>query len=181
MWLIEGLKKAFGFFDSQSWFGDTVALPFAWLQEATSGASEAVEGAGEVAEPIFGLNYVYGEEPMMIFSKAPDWFNSIMEFMIPTPEVALFFQKFMTIVELGIGLALIAGLFTWLASAATVALVVSFALSGMFYWVNLWFVFVAIALMNGSGRAVGLDYYVIPWIQKVAGKWWYGTPRSLYK
>ncbi|MDN5373199.1 MAG: hypothetical protein PWR19_2245, partial [Carnobacterium sp.] len=143
--------------------------------------SEVVDEVTEVAKPIFGLSYVYGEEPMMVLSHAPGWFNSIMEFMIPTPEVALIFQKFMTCVEIAIGLALIAGLFTWLASAATVALVVSFALSGMFYWVNIWFVFAAIALMNGSGRAFGLDYYVIPWIQKVAGKWWYGTPRSLYK
>ena len=181
MWCFEGVKKAFGLFGSQSWFGDNVALPFSWLQDVTSGASEVVDEVTEVAKPIFGLSYVYGEEPMMVLSHAPGWFNSIMEFMIPTPEVALIFQKFMTCVEIAIGLAIIAGLFTWLANAATVALVVSFALSGMFYWVNIWFIFAAIALMNGSGRAFGLDYYVIPWIQKVAGKWWYGTPRSLYK
>ncbi len=41
----------------------------------------------------------------------------------------------------------------------------------MFYWVNMWFVPAAIALMNGSGRAFGLDYYVIPWFQRTAGKW----------
>ncbi|WP_208560570.1 FAD-dependent oxidoreductase [Marinilactibacillus kalidii] len=177
MWLIEGLKKAFGILGSESWFGDEVLLPFSWLQDPTSGASEAVE---EVAKPIFGLSYVYGEEPMRVFDHAPGWFESIMELMIPNTEMALFFQKFMTCVEIAIALALIFGLFTWLTSAATIGLVVSFALSGMFYWVNIWFIFVAIALMNGSGRAFGLDYYVIPWIQEKAGLWWYGKERSLY-
>ncbi|WP_080147117.1 NAD(P)/FAD-dependent oxidoreductase [Marinilactibacillus piezotolerans] len=178
MWLIEGLKKTFGLFGTHSWFGDTVSLPFAWLQNPVSGASEAV--AEEVAKPIFGLSYAYGEEPMMIFKEAPFWFESIMKIMIPNTEVALFFQKFMTCVEIAIALALIFGLFTWLASAATIALTISFALSGMFYWVNIWFIFVAIALMNGSGRAFGLDYYVIPWIQKKAGSWWYGKEKSIY-
>ncbi|WP_027108555.1 FAD-dependent oxidoreductase [Lacticigenium naphthae] len=179
MWLIEGLKKAFGLFGATSWFGDTVTLPFSWLQDVTSGATEAAETTTP-AEPVFGLNYVYGEEPMMIFSDAPDWFESIMEVMVPNADIALLFQKFMTLVEIGIGLALIAGLFTWLVNAVTIALVVSFTLSGMFYWVNIWFIFVAVALMNGSGRAFGLDYYVIPWIQKMVGKWWYGKPKSMY-
>ena len=180
MWLFEGVKKAFGLFGTDSWFGSKVALPFSWLQDATAGASAADAGAVEAAKPIFGLSYAYGEEPMMVFTKAPGWFESIMKIMIPTPEVALIFQKVMTLLEIAIGLAIIGGLFVWLLSALTIALVASFSLSGMFYWVNIWFIFVAIALMNGSGRAFGLDYYVIPWIQKLAGKWWYGTPSSLY-
>ncbi|MDN6293985.1 MAG: FAD-dependent oxidoreductase [Alkalibacterium sp.] len=179
MWLVEGLKKAFGIFGAETWFGDRVALPFSWLQDATSGASAAAETT--TADSIFGLSYVYGEEPMMILKEAPGWFETIMEFMIPTPEIALIFQKVMTLVEIGIGLALIAGLFTWLVSAATIGLVMSFTLSGMFYWVNIWFVFVALALMNGAGRAFGLDYYVIPWIQKVAGNWWYGKTKPVHK
>ncbi len=180
MWLIEGLKKTFGLFGTNSWFGDEVVLPFSWLQDPLSGATEVVENVVE-AVPTFGLNYVYGEEPMMVLKEMPGWFESIMSFMIPNVEVALFFQKFMTIVELAIGLALIFGLFTWLASAATIALVVSFSLSGMFYWVNMWFIPVAMSLMNGSGRAFGLDYYVIPWIQRKLSKWWYGDIKAVYK
>ncbi|MFC6463925.1 FAD-dependent oxidoreductase [Marinilactibacillus sp. GCM10026970] len=177
MWLVEGLKKAFGILGSESWFKDQVLLPFSWLQNPTSGASEAVE---EVAKPIFGLSYAYGEQPMMILDHAPGWFESIMKILIPNTEMALFFQKFMTCVEIAIALALIFGLFTWLTSAATIGLVLSFTLSGMFYWVNIWFIFVAIALMNGSGRAFGLDYYVIPWIQKKAGTIWYGKSTSIH-
>ena len=178
MWLFEGVKKMFGLFGSTSWFGNEVVLPFSWLQDPTSGASETVE---DVSKAVFGLNNVYGEEPMMVLKEMPGWFAKIMEFMIPNVEVALFFQKFMTLVEIAIGLAIIFGLFTWLANAATVALVVSFCLSGMFYWVNMWFVPVAISLMNGSGRAFGLDYYVIPWISNKLGKWWYGDIKSIYE
>lgn len=179
MWTWEAIKKIFGLFGTTSWFGDEVVLPFSWLQEPTSGASAVVEEAA--ASPIFGLSYVYGEEPMMVFAEAPGWFNWMMELMIPNTDMALFFQKMMTLAELFIGLAIIVGLFTWLANAATIALVASFALSGMFFWVNIWFVPVALALMNGSGRAFGLDYYVIPWIQRKASKWWYGDIKSIYE
>ena len=50
----------------------------------------------------------------------------------------------------------------------------------MFYWVNIWMIPMAFACMNGSGRAFGLDKWVVPYLQKVFGKWRYGTPRSLY-
>ena len=90
-------------------------------------------------------------------------------------------QKFMSIVEIFLALALIFGLFTWIAAATTAALTVMFSLSGMFYWVNIWFIPVAIALMNGSGRSFGLDKWVQPWIQRWLTKIWYGQSRSIYK
>lgn len=177
MWLIEGLKKMFGILGAASWFGDEVALPFSWLQDPTSGATEAVEAV----KGVFSLSYVYGEEPMMVLDKMPGWFESIMEFMVPNVQVALFMQKTMTLVEIAIGLALIFGLFTWLASAVTIGLVITFCLSGMFYWANMWFIPAAFSLMNGAGRALGLDYYVIPWLSKKLGKWWYGDIKSIYE
>ncbi|MGY3766758.1 FAD-dependent oxidoreductase [Vagococcus vulneris] len=204
VWLVESMKKVVGngsvlkpgtWFGEGSWFTDTVVFPFPWLQqtaEATSGASgaaEATSGASgavveaataAVPDPTFGLSYAYGETPMTVFKSMPDWFASIMKFMMPNQEVALFMQKFMTIVEICIALAIIVGLFTWLANAATIVLVFMFCLSGMFYWVNIWFLFVAFALMNGSGRAFGLDKWVIPWIQRTLGKWWYGDIKARY-
>ncbi|WP_025728839.1 FAD-dependent oxidoreductase [Atopobacter phocae] len=177
MWLFEGLKKMFGWFGTTSWFGKDVMMPFEWLQDPTSGASEAVQEAGK---PIFGLSYAYGEEPMMVFSKMPKWFEAIMKVMMPHQDMALFMQKFMTLVEIGIGLCLIVGLFVWLTSAATVGFVVMFSLSGMFYWANVWFVPVAIALMAGAGRTFGLDYYVMPWIGKRLSQWWYGKTNHIY-
>ncbi len=186
LWLYEGIKKAFGLFGTESWFGDKVTFPFPWLQEAdaTSGASEAAGTAAdatvEAAKQIFSFNYTYGEEPMQVFKEMPDWFASIMKFMMPNQEVALFMQKFMTCAEILIGLALIAGAFVWLVSAATAGLVVMFSLSGMFYWVNMWFVPVAIALMAGAGRSFGLDYWIMPWLGKFLDKWIYGRPKHIY-
>lgn len=182
MWLVEGLKKCFGWFGGTSWFSDTTVFPFEWLQPAdvTSAASGAEEAVAETAHAVFGLNYAYGEEPMLVLEKMPDWFGSIMKFMMPNLEVALFMQKLMSVVELLIGLALIAGLFTWLVSAVTVVLVVMFCLSGMFYWVNIWFIPVAIALMNGAGRAFGLDYWVMPWLGKLLDRWAYGKTNHIY-
>lgn len=179
VWAYEAIKKIFGLFGTVSWFGTDVTLPFSWLQEPTSGATAAA--AETVSNPVFSLNYAYGEEPMMVLKEMPGWLEGIVRFMIPNVEMALFFQKFMTIIELLIGLAIIFGLFTWLANAATIALTFTFILSGMFYWVNMWFIPVAIALMNGSGRAFGLDYWVIPWIQKKLGRWWYGDIKSIYE
>lgn len=207
VWLVESMKKIVGngdylkpstWFGDGSWFTDKVVFPFPWLQEqVTTGASQATETATTAASGAadaaasggadaatqaahFGLSYAYGETPMQVFDHMPKWFESVMKFMIPNQEVALFMQKFMTIVEVCIALALIAGLFTWLSSAATIGLTIAFCLSGMFYWVNIWFIFVAFALMNGSGRAVGLDRWVIPWIQRKLGKAWYGTPKARY-
>ncbi|MFB5387520.1 NAD(P)/FAD-dependent oxidoreductase [Enterococcus faecalis] len=207
VWLVESMKKIVGngdylkpstWFGDGSWFTDKIVFPFPWLQEqVTTGASQATETATTAASGAadaaasggadaatqaahFGLSYAYGETPMQVFDHMPKWFESVMKFMMPNQEVALFMQKFMTIVEVCIALALIAGLFTWLSSAATIGLTIAFCLSGMFYWVNIWFIFVAFALMNGSGRAVGLDRWVIPWIQRKLGKAWYGTPKARY-
>lgn len=206
VWFIEAFKKIVGdgqwlkpgtWFGEGSWFTGNSVFPWTWdyqsVADVASGASQAAEatsgasGAGatataETATQVahFGLSYAYGEQPMAVIEKSPDWFMSIMKFIMPNMEVAMFFQKMMVFVEIGIALALMAGLFTWLFSATTIVLVLTFCMSGMFYWTNIWFLPVAFALMNGSGRAVGLDRWVIPWLQKTLGKWWYGTPRSMY-
>lgn len=195
VWFIEAAKKIVGegswlkpgtWFGEGSWFTGNSVFPWTWdyvdAASAASDATSAASGAGETVEAAakFGLSYAYGETPMAVLDSAPEWFSNIMKIMMPNMEVAMFFQKMMVFVEIGIALALMAGLFTWLMSASTIALVVTFCLSGMFFWVNIWFIPVAFALMNGSGRAVGLDRWVIPWLQKTLGKWWYGTPKSMY-
>ena len=133
-----------------------------------------------MAKQVFGLSYTYGEEPMQVLKSMPHWFESLMKFMMPNQEVALFMQKMMTCLEIAIGLALIVGAFVWLVSAATAALVVMFSLSGMFYWVNIWFIPVAIALMAGAGRSFGLDYWIMPWLGNRLDRWIYGKPKHLY-
>ena len=206
VWFVEAFKKILGtngevfkpgtWFGEGSWFQGNSVFPWTWeyqtVADAASGASEAADaasaasGAGDAAGAAatqaahFGLSYAYGEQPMVVIEKSPDWFTKVMQFIMPNNDVAMFFQKFMVFFEIALALALMAGLFTWLVNATTIVLVLTFCMSGMFYWVNIWFIPVAFALMNGSGRAVGLDRWVIPWLQRTLGKWWYGTPRSLY-
>jgi len=203
VWLLEAFKKIVGegewlkpstWFGEGSWFQGDSVFPWTWdyqaatdaassasadVASAASGVADAGAGAAETVAH-FGLSYGYGEQPMAVIEKAPDWFVSIMKVVMPNMEVAMFFQKMMVFVEIGIALAIIAGLFTWLFSATTIVLVATFCLSGMFFWVNIWFIPVAFALMNGSGRAVGLDRWVIPWLQRTLGNWWYGKPKSMY-
>ncbi|MEF9992219.1 MAG: hypothetical protein RRZ84_06935 [Romboutsia sp.] len=109
-------------------------LPFEWLYDATTSASQAVEGGTEVV----------------------------------------------VITEIGIGLCLIAGLFTFLAAAASAFMTVNFILSAMAGWDILWFTFGSIALMSGAGRTFGLDYYIMPWINNLVGNFWMGKRRPIY-
>ncbi|MFK5280678.1 NADH dehydrogenase FAD-containing subunit, partial [Lacticaseibacillus paracasei] len=142
-----------------SWFIDKLRLPFTWLQpaatsgasaagaDATSAATGAAAGAAKATKTVFSLSYQYGNDPMMVFEKMPNWYYSITKALIPNQQVAFFMQKAMTIMEILIGLALVAGLFTWLTSAATIAFVGVFCLSGMFYWVNIWMIPMGFACM----------------------------------
>lgn len=147
-----------------SWLkSQTVSMPFEWLQDPTSGASEA----GDWVEPVL--------------SKMPGWFEWMMKITLPTPDMAIFMQKMMVFIELAMGLALLLGLFTWLASFASAGFLMMFTLTAMLGWDQLWALPASIALMNGAGRTFGLDYWVIPFTQRKLGNWWYGKEQAIYK
>ncbi|WP_054199328.1 FAD-dependent oxidoreductase [Clostridium baratii] len=201
LWLIEGLKKLVGeetwtnAFDSASKASDAaggsivayidglssnltvgwdswmkmgnVKMPFSWLQDTVSGASQATDGA-------------VANMPTPIFESMPKFYESIMEIFMPNPEVAVWFQRIVVLTEIAIGLCLIAGLFTFLASAASAFMTVNFIFSAMAGWDILWFTFGSIALMSGAGRTFGLDYYVMPWINKLAHNFWMGKREPIY-
>ncbi|MCD8503175.1 MAG: FAD-dependent oxidoreductase [Bacillaceae bacterium] len=189
-WLVEGLPKMWGYsvweeatssfsnlpkllngFGEDSWLkSSTVNMPFDWLYTGDSGATAAASAASAGAE----------EWATPILSSMPGWFEWMMQIMVPTPEIALFMQKFVVIAEVGIGLALIAGLFTWIASAASAGFMLMFTLTAMLGWDKIWALPASIALLNGSGRTLGLDYWVVPFLQKKIGDWWYGKERAIY-
>lgn len=185
-WIVEGLKKLFGEsvwneatasissfsklfkngLGDDSWLvGSSVHMPFDWLQTTTSGASEAV-AAGEWGTPIL--------------SESPGIFQWFMKIMLPTPEMAVLMQKVMVFVEIAIGVAILIGLFTWLASALSAMFIAIFTLSAMLGWDQFWALPAAIALMNGAGRSLGLDYWVVPALQKRLGGKWYGQEQAIY-
>lgn len=190
LWLIEGLKKLLGesvwekmwnsksigdFFGnisigSDSWTkAGNINMPFTWLQDATSAASSsgAAETTTEWATPII--------------SEVPGWYASIMQIMMPNPEIAVWFQRIVVLVEIGMGLCLIAGLFTFIFSGVSAGMVINFILCAMAGWDILWYFFGSIALMGGAGRVFGLDYYIMPWITKVADNLWHGKKKTIYK
>lgn len=197
LWLIEGLEKLVGttvwesmwnfdgtgFFSkikigADSWIkAGNVKMPFEWLQNGTSGASAAADAASSASQAAEAAT----EWATPIISKMPGWYSAIMEFMMPNPEVAVWFQRIVVCIEIGMGLALIAGLFTFIASAVSAGMVVNFILSAMAGWDILWYFFGAIALMGGAGRTLGLDYWVIPWITKLADNFWHGKRKPVYK
>jgi NADH dehydrogenase len=150
LWLIEGIKKV-----QEGWLvpGNIKIVQVA----STSGASAADAGKEAV---------VYATP---ILAKAPGFYQWFTDAFV-APNAGLF-QYMVTFMEIGIGLALIVGLFTFFASIASLGLVANFILSAQTGWDILWFVFAAIALMGGAGGGFSLDYYVQPWIKK----WWKST------
>ena len=91
-----------------------------------------------------------------------------------------------TIIPVGMGLTVLEGIigclifFGWFTWLADLALVIIF-LMGIPTWAHAWIIFAAIALMNGSGRSFGIDYWFVPWLQKTWGKARYGTPKAVYE
>ena len=81
------------------------------------------------------------------------------------------FQVFIVFAELLIGLALFGGVFTWWAAVVSIGMCIIFTLTGMFAWNQLWFLFAAIVMMGGAGRAFGLDSWIVPFFKR----WWNGT------
>ncbi|HWR62019.1 MAG TPA: FAD-dependent oxidoreductase, partial [Clostridia bacterium] len=161
MWLLEGIKKV-----QEGWLnpanikiiavaGTSGASAAGEAAEAVTSASQAAGAAGEAAAaagpvPIFA-------EPWGIYQWFSDTFIQANPFL---------FQSVVVLMEIGIGLALIGGLFTFLASAGSIFLCLNFIISALGSWDIFWYVFASIALMGGAGGAFSLDYYVQPWIKR---------------
>lgn len=93
-----------------------------------------------------------------------NWFTD--KVILANDGVTMFFQIFIVVAEILIGLALIGGLFTTPASAFSLVLQVMFVMTTGLYLGTFWMIFAAIALLFGSGRTLGLDYYAMPYLKK---------------
>lgn len=140
-----------------------------WATPAADGAAEAAEGAvdavaaatpGAEGEAWAGVEPLISE-PWGIYQ----WFEQTIIVQVP-----FVFQALVVVAELGIGLALIGGLFTFLSAGASILLGLMFIVSAMTGPEILWYIFAAIVIMGGAGRGLGLDHWVIPWIKN----WWNG-------
>src|SRR3954447_849089 len=167
-WSAGDLSSGLG---EDSWLvSESVKMPFEWLQTATTGASAVAEGGADaiaIAPPILDA--------------IPGWFAAMMKLMMPTPEVAVLMQQMVPWVELILGVGILLGLFSWLFNLVSVGMLVMFTLSAMLGWDKFWALPASLALMNGSGRFLVFDYYVIPALKNKLGKWWYGKRQAIYK
>jgi NADH dehydrogenase len=75
-------------------------------------------------------------------------------------------QSMIVFTEIGIGLAIFGGLFTWWAAAISIIMCFLFTFTGMFTWSQAWFIFAAIVMLGGAGRGFGLDYWLVPFFKK---------------
>ena len=93
----------------------------------------------------------------------------------------LFWQHgFASFVEIITGAGLFLGLLTWpLGLLSIVLTIVAWSTNG--FDMTHWFIILSsLAVMNGSGRGFGLDFYVVPFLQKIFGGLWYGKAKSTY-
>ena len=93
-----------------------------------------------------------------------NWF--LEKTVLQSDGMQLFMQIFIVIAELLIGLALIGGLFTFPASAASLVLQFMFITTTGLYLNTVWMIFASIACLFGAGRTIGLDYYAMPYLKR---------------
>lgn len=163
MWLYEGIGKI-----QQGWL-----LPDHIYIVGTAGTSGATQQIGE------GTAQAAAGTVVPLLASPPEFFTAFMNTFIA--PYAYFFQATIVLTEVAIGLALLAGLFTFLASAGSIFLCFNFILSAMAGKEILWYIFAAIALMGGAGKSFGLDYYVIPWFWRSVKNIFYGKRIPLYR
>ncbi len=187
MWLVEGMVKigegwlespkvvdtinAIAGFAPAGGDGGTGAARAGAAAEVVTAATGATGNASAEAanqlHPFF--QWAIDHEPAGFgdaIMNVPKWMVNMVNTIIKPIEVP--FQTMMVVGEILIGLCLIFGLFTFLASLVSVGMGIGIAFTGMADASMIWYVVCAIALMEGAGRALGLDYYVIPAIKR----WW---------
>ncbi len=109
-----------------------------------------------------GDQLVSGASVMAGIGDAPGWYQNIF-FNIIEPN-ALLFQHLVVITEIALGLAFIAGFFTVLAALVSIGMNINFYLTG---GGDPWFLMTSIIMLGGAGRAFGLDYYIMPYLQRL--------------
>jgi NADH:ubiquinone reductase (H+-translocating) len=177
-WLSEGIKHI-----SEGWISpgeggifnpatSSIYLPGVSFGDAGSSASPEWEGgaeaAGEAAGQAAQTASEYGE-PLIEALGIWTWFAESV--LSASPALAFIMQALVVLAQVAVGLALVGGLFTFLAAGVSIILGLAFIASG---WGNpelLWYIFASIVMLGGAGRGFGLDHYVMPWLHN----WWNRT------
>lgn len=189
MWLYEGIVKI-----SDGWLKSPKLAAFLGMaSDAASAATSAgsyvtrIDETGIIKTGI--LNFFIGTETRLVegidisaqhFSRIEFFhfgnFNLVPWFLknvvLANDAVAMFFQVMVVILEVLVGLMLIGGAFTFIGSLISFGLMMMFMSSTGIYEKSWWMIFASIATMGGAGRAFGLDYYLIPYLNNVWESFW---------
>ena len=145
-------------------------LGYSWLKEGYHKLMEGwltnpmLSGMAADAETSASVTETGEKVFRIIADHTPGWYAWIAEtIVIPN---ALFFQILIVLSEIGIGLALISGTFTFIAAIAAIGLNINFILSTGLYDYNWWYIPAALCLLGGAGRAFGVDYYLMPYLMR---------------
>ncbi|RKM61200.1 pyridine nucleotide-disulfide oxidoreductase [Butyrivibrio sp. CB08] len=201
-WLQKPMLEGF-FGGANSWFDsllgrvsptavDAVSAATTEVADAVASASTEVAAAAPAGTVIFDWNLGLFE---MIFVSGTDLAKSTISdfaFKIQVPFVdwivenivlssdamTMFMQGLIVILQILIGLGLMAGCFTFLSAGVSLVLQAMFVTTTGLYLNTFWMIFAGLAVMFGGGRSIGLDYYLMPWLKskwkkvKWARKWY---------
>jgi NADH dehydrogenase len=92
--------------------------------------------------------------------------------ILASNESQMFFQWFVVLAEILIGLCLIGGALNFVASGVSIVLMLNFLLTTGLYMNQWWMLFAGFAILGGAGRAFGLDFYIMPFLNNYWEKIW---------
>jgi NADH dehydrogenase len=197
MWLYEGISKI-----TAGWFSSPKLAQF--LGMASDSTSAATGSAAykiridEIVNIKTGiLNFLLGTESRLVegntissqqfvrfeifhfgdFNLVP-WF--LRNVVLANDGISMFFQVLVVILEVAMGLMFLGGAFNFIASLISLGLMIMFATSTGIYMGSWWMLFASIALMGGAGRAFGLDYYLIPYLNNTWEFYWKNRRLKLF-
>jgi NADH dehydrogenase len=187
-WFYEGLKKIL-----EGWMTSPKLATFLGYADAASGATGAADAAatatGAAADAVAAATGVVADTAAKLINIDWGWLGVFLDkaetgtmtfrikfflvdwivkgWVLATDGWAMFFQVFIVILELLVGLAIFSGLFTFAASVASLALIAMFVTTTGMYDTTWWMLFAGIAIAAGAGRAFGLDHWVLPYFGRV--------------
>ena len=141
---------------------DFAKMPMPWLVDAlTSPTPRSLPSQIAAYEAALAQRIDWG---VPIFAEPLPLIEGLLWPLMPTVGVAVFMQQVMVFVQLGMGLGLLLGLFTFVSAGMSFALLVLLLFTAMLGWADAWAIVASLALLNGAGRSFGLDAKVLPWL-----------------
>jgi NADH dehydrogenase len=171
MWLGESVAKVW-----EGWLNPDKGTSSAWMfspgvvqpgvdPDSLAGATEVVakkeihDLLAFMAQPILPKD--------LFLVQWMQWFMDNVLSLVPY----MLLQVPVVILEGLVGLALLGGAFTWVGAVASLALSLNFLLAGTLTWNAAWMIFASVALLGGAGKVLGLDAWIMPFLQR----WWNRT------